>query len=45
VLERAESPDRVLAAIFTLGGPESLQEVRVGGSLVGGTAMRESDAR
>ena len=36
VLERAETADRVLAAIFTLGGPEYIQDVCVGGVRVGG---------
>ncbi|HEY2845789.1 MAG TPA: guanine deaminase [Bryobacteraceae bacterium] len=34
VLERAESPEQALAAIFTLAGAESVQEVRVEGSTV-----------
>ncbi len=34
VLERAESPSRVLAALFTLAGAESVAEVRVGGDLI-----------
>ena len=34
VLERAESPEQALAAIFTLAGAESVQEVRVEGSIV-----------
>ena len=32
VLERAESPSRILAAIFTLGGPADIQEVCVAGT-------------
>ena len=31
-LERAESPDRILSAIFTLGGPADIREVCVGGT-------------
>ena len=34
VLERGQSPQRVLAAIFTLAGAESVREVRIGGSVV-----------
>jgi guanine deaminase len=34
VLGRAESPEQALAAIFTLAGAESVQEVRVEGSIV-----------
>jgi guanine deaminase len=34
VLERAESMDRVLAALFTLGGSESVADVRVAGEAV-----------
>lgn len=34
VLERAESPDRILSALFTLAGSESIAEVRVGGEAV-----------
>lgn len=34
VLELAEDPERMLAAIFTLGGAESIHEVRVGGQIV-----------
>jgi len=34
VLERAESPEQALAAIFTLAGSESVREVRVEGSVV-----------
>jgi guanine deaminase len=34
VLEREQSPERVLAAIFTLAGAESVREVRVEGSVV-----------
>jgi guanine deaminase len=34
VLERTETPEQVLAAIITLAGAESVQEVRVEGSIV-----------
>jgi guanine deaminase len=34
VLERTESPEQALAAIFTLGGAESIGQVRVEGSVV-----------
>jgi guanine deaminase len=34
VLERADHPDSILAAIFTLGGVDSIQQVCVGGSSV-----------
>ena len=34
VLDREEDPKRMLSAIFTLGGAESVSEVRVGGSVV-----------
>jgi guanine deaminase len=34
VLERAETPEQALAAIFTLAGAESIREVRVEGSIV-----------
>jgi guanine deaminase len=34
VLEREQNPERVLAAIFTLAGAESVREVRVEGSIV-----------
>jgi guanine deaminase len=34
VLEREQSPEQVLAAIFTLAGLESVREVRVAGSVV-----------
>jgi guanine deaminase len=34
VFEREQSPERVLAAIFTLAGAESVREVRVEGSIV-----------
>jgi guanine deaminase len=34
VLEREQPPERVLAALFTLAGEESVQEVRVAGSVV-----------
>jgi guanine deaminase len=34
VLQRASGPDEMLAALFTLGGDESVREVRVAGSIV-----------
>jgi guanine deaminase len=34
VIEQAGSMDRILAALFTLGGSESVREVRVEGSVV-----------
>jgi guanine deaminase len=34
VLEREQSPEQVLSAIFTLAGAESVREVRVAGSIV-----------
>jgi guanine deaminase len=34
VLERTETPEQALSAIFTLAGAESIQEVRVEGSIV-----------
>jgi len=34
VVERAEDPERILAALFTLAGQESVREVRVAGSTV-----------
>jgi guanine deaminase len=34
VLEREQSPEQMLAAIFTLAGAESVREVRVAGSVV-----------
>jgi guanine deaminase len=34
VLEQAQSPERILTALFTLAGPESVREVRVAGSVV-----------
>ncbi len=34
VLERTETPEQALAAIFTLAGAESIKEVRVEGSIV-----------
>jgi guanine deaminase len=34
VLTSAESPERALAALFTMAGPESVREVRVAGSVV-----------
>ena len=39
VLKRIESPDQALAAIFTLAGAESVQEVRVEGAVVYGRAV------
>jgi len=36
VLEHAESPERKLAALFTLAGAESVREVRVAGEVVYG---------
>jgi guanine deaminase len=41
VLEREQSPERVLAAIFTLAGAESVREVRVEGSIVYRSAAAE----
>jgi len=41
VLEAEHSPERVLAAIFTLAGAESVREVRVEGSIVYRAATRE----
>ncbi len=41
VLEREQTPDRVLAAIFTLAGAESVREVRVEGSVVYRCAAEE----
>ena len=43
VLEREQSPEQVLAAIFTLAGAESVREVRVEGSVVYPAAPRRSD--
>jgi hypothetical protein len=34
VLQHAPAPEDALAAIFTLGGAESVREVRVEGSIV-----------
>lgn len=34
VVDHAENPERVLAALFTLAGQESVREVRVGGAVV-----------
>ena len=34
VIEQAETPDRILTALFTLAGPESVSQVRLGGSIV-----------
>jgi len=36
VLERAEGPDRILSALFTLAGSESIADVRVAGEAVHG---------
>ena len=41
VLEREQTPERVLAAIFTLAGAESVREVRVEGSVVYRCAAEE----
>jgi len=41
VLEREQSPERILAAIFTLAGAESVREVRVGGAVVYRSAAAE----
>ena len=41
VLEREQSPEQILAAIFTLAGAESVREVRVGGSIVYRAAAEE----
>jgi len=41
VLEREQNPERVLAAIFTLAGAESVREVRVEGSVVYRSAIAE----
>jgi guanine deaminase len=41
VLERELSPERMLAAIFTLAGAESVREVRVEGSVVHRSAAAE----
>jgi guanine deaminase len=41
VLERVDSPDQALAALFTLGGADSVQEVRVAGTVV----FRKDDRR
>jgi guanine deaminase len=45
VLERVESPEQALAAIFTLAGAESVREVRVEGSPVYQAADNESVLR
>jgi guanine deaminase len=42
VLERAQSPEGVLATIFTLAGAESVREVRVEGSIVYRAAAEEA---
>ena len=34
VLQQAPAPEDALAALFTLGGPESVREVRVEGAIV-----------
>ena len=41
VLEREQTPEQVLAAIFTLAGAESVREVRVAGSVVYRSAAEE----
>ena len=41
VLEREQSPEQALAAIFTLAGAESVREVRVAGSMVYRSAAGE----
>jgi len=41
VLQREDRPERVLAAIFTLAGAESVREVRVEGSVVHRSAVAE----
>jgi guanine deaminase len=41
VLEREQSPEQVLAAIFTLAGAESVRQVRVEGSIVYQSAAAE----
>jgi guanine deaminase len=41
VLERQQSPERMLAALFTLAGAESVREVRVEGSIVYRAAAAE----
>jgi guanine deaminase len=41
VLEREQTPARMLAAIFTLAGAESVREVRVEGSIVYRSAVAE----
>jgi hypothetical protein len=41
VLEREQSPEQTLAAIFTLAGAESVCEVRVAGSIVYTAAAEE----
>jgi guanine deaminase len=37
-IARAETPEDALGALFTIGGPESVREVRVGGDVVFSTA-------
>jgi cytosine/adenosine deaminase-related metal-dependent hydrolase len=39
VLKRVEDPERIMAAIFTLAGAESVKEVRVAGVPVTGHAI------
>jgi guanine deaminase len=34
VLDQAETPDRILTALFAMAGPESVRQVRVAGSVV-----------
>ncbi len=41
VLESQDDPTRVLAAIFTLAGAESVREVRIGGAVVYRAAAEE----
>jgi guanine deaminase len=43
VLEREQSPEQVLAAIFTLAGAESVREVRVEGSTVYRSGQAEKE--
>jgi hypothetical protein len=40
-MEREQRPERVLAAIFTLAGAESVREVRVEGAVVYRSATAE----
>jgi guanine deaminase len=41
VLEREQSPEQMLSAIFTLAGAESVREVRVAGAMVYRAAAAE----